>query len=138
MRESLPGKNRSTLRFGDSGGLFADVSLVVTRDESSEDEGSGFFIRTTEPYPSADYPTTLYASAAFGISYAIERLPLDQQKSIRSVTIDLIKHHPVDTNSLIVAFAAANAVWNALGVTIPNSSSFDESSGAFIFPIQDS
>ncbi len=134
MSEQIQGSHRSVFRYGDGKALFADVQLVLELGNDENGDG-GYSILTTETYPLTNYPISLYAAATFGTAYAIERLPLVQQNTIRSIRIDLIKNHPIDTNALVVALAAANAVWNALDICVDNPPTFNSESVTFVFPV---
>jgi hypothetical protein len=73
--------------------------------------------------------------AEFGITYGWELVQFSRSRGNGLVVTVLdIRGQPVDTTNLVVAFVAANALWNALGSAPEHSPSFDATNGRFTFP----
>ncbi len=104
-------------------GYFADVSLAVKVEPGPPglnvlfDDDAGLLWRT---------------GASFGIAYALEKAPQRQQR----VTVRVKRLHGmiVDTTEILVAYASAFAVWDALGVTPARLPAIDIDTGTVSFP----
>jgi len=70
---------------------------------------------------------------AFGIAYACERSVALRRKAARVRVTDVEWHNPVDTTEIVMAFVAANALWNALGETQAAAPTLNAKTGAFTF-----
>ena len=73
--------------------------------------------------------------ASFGIEYALEHVTTRTlfPNGLR-VRVLHVTGHPVDTNSVVIAFVAANALYKALGVEPTKRPEFDKNTGTFTFP----
>jgi hypothetical protein len=73
--------------------------------------------------------------AMFGIDYVLEHI--DKRKVFPKggrVRVHYIGGHEVDTNNVVIAFVAANALLKALSVEPTKRPEFDEETGVFRFP----
>lgn len=75
------------------------------------------------------------SGAAFGIEYVLEHITTRTlfPTGGRVRVLD-IAGHPVDTNNVVIAFVAAQALYKALGVQPVKKPEFDKNTGAFTFP----
>ena len=122
---SFQGKYLLAKQFGNAG-FYADVVLKV-RVESGHDD-------VVITYP-ADMAPDWQAAIGFGLAYAREHLPRDQRLGKRlSVEILSAKGHLVDTSTMTLAFAAAKALWNAMGCEGPPGFVLDAGTRAFHVP----
>jgi len=71
------------------------------------------------------------AGLSFGIAYAHEKSALEQGIRVRVLEL---RGHVVDTTEVVVAYAAAHALWDALGVTPPRELVLDARAAEFTFP----
>ena len=75
------------------------------------------------------------SGASFGIGYVLEhintRTVFPNGGRVRILSIG---GHPVDTNSVVIAFVAANALYKALGIEPTKKPEFDKNTGTFTFP----
>jgi hypothetical protein len=75
------------------------------------------------------------SGASFGIEYVLEHIStrtlFPNGGRVRVVSIG---GHPVDTNNVVIAFVAANALYKALGVQPTKKPEFDKDTGTFTFP----
>jgi hypothetical protein len=80
-------------------------------------------------------PEQWKSGASFGIQYVLEHVTkrkLFPKGGI--VRVLFIEGHEVDTNNVVIAFVAAHALYNALGVQPTKQPEFDASKGTFTFP----
>jgi hypothetical protein len=81
------------------------------------------------------YASSFREAAQFGIAYAWEHYPSDKKlKRGLNVHVKVVGWQPVDTTSVLVAYVACRAVWQALGWTPLKGPIVDEAAGAVIFP----
>jgi len=75
------------------------------------------------------------SGASFGIQYVLDHIARRKlfPKGGR-VRVLNINGHEVDTNNVVIAFVAANALFKALGVQPTKPPVFDKDSGIFSFP----
>jgi hypothetical protein len=75
------------------------------------------------------------SGASFGIDYVLDHVAKRQlfPKGGR-VHVRHIHGHEVDTNNVVIAFVAANALCKALGVEPKKRPTFDQATGVFSFP----
>jgi hypothetical protein len=80
-------------------------------------------------------PKRWQSGASFGIEYVLEHVTKRTlfPKGGR-VFVHSIGGHEVDTNNVVIAFVAANALCKALGVEPKKRPIFDETTGVFSFP----
>ena len=75
------------------------------------------------------------SGAMFGVSYVLDHVSKRKlfPKGGRFRVL-CIGGHDVDTNNVVIAYVAANALYKALGVQPKKQPHFDENTGAFTFP----
>ena len=76
------------------------------------------------------------SGAKFGIDYALEHI--SKRKYFPEggrVRVLSIEGHVVDTNNVVIAYVAAQAMFRALGIEPSKGPNFDGSSGTFTFPM---
>lgn len=100
-------------------GHWAEVTVHITPADQSDivvgEEAFAWLYRVYGPNATTQGPAydEIKAEAVDGTRYALQALPAEAQ-SVR-VLITEIRDMPVDTNEGDVKFAAAHAVWQALG-----------------------
>lgn len=119
------GKNRLAVQHGNKG-YFGEVTVDVERTSPS-----GMVEIDFDPVHAAQWQT----GARFGIEYVLEHT------SRRSLFPDgcrihvcRIEGHPVDTNNEVIAYVAALALVDALGITPRKMPKLDAEKGLLIFP----
>jgi hypothetical protein len=116
MSTSLEGKNRLAVQQGNKG-YFGEVALDVELTSQSGEVEIEF-----DPAHAAQWQT----GARFGIEYVLEhssRRPLFAHGG--RIHVSRIQGHPVDTNNEVIAYVAALALVDALGINprkMPRSS----------------
>jgi hypothetical protein len=116
---------------------FADIRAGIRLEVELADEvtAGACRSRTAEVDPPSESTTPEHAAAAFGIAYAIECLPAEARRSVRAVTIQRIWWHPLHSRAAALAYAAAMALWEAFGGSMPNPPPFSEQGMRFVFPM---
>ncbi len=75
------------------------------------------------------------SGASFGIDYVLEQIATRSLFPAGGrVRVLSIAGHAVDTNRVVIAFVAANALCKALGVQSAKKPEFDKNAGTFTFP----
>jgi len=107
-------------------GYFGEVTVET---EPAEDNGEV----TVDFDPSI--PQQWKTGASFGIEYVLEHIT---KRTVfpngGRVRVLYIRGHAVDTNNVVIAFVAANAMYKALGVSPTKKPEFDKNTGIFTFP----
>ncbi len=107
-------------------GYYGHVTLETEATEAGSDIAISF-----DP-PSA---TRWMNGARFGIDYVLEHIPRRKYfPSGGKVHVLSIEGHDVDTNNVVIAFVAARALCQALGIELAKQPTFDAASGSFNFP----
>ena len=70
------------------------------------------------------------AGLTFGVTYAYEKSGMKDGARVRVLEL---RGHVVDTTEMVVAFAAAYAMWDALGVVPAREPELDAKTGLFSF-----
>ena len=119
------GKYTVAVQHGDFG-YYAEVAVVVTVESGSP----GLVVDVAESVDAA-----WDAGARFGVAYAFEKALMRgvQNKAVH-VTITRILGHVVDTTAVVVAYASARALWDALQLAPPRDITLDSATGTFSFP----
>ncbi len=79
--------------------------------------------------------TRWQSGATFGIDYVLEHIPTRKIFPHGGrIRVTNIEGHEVDTNNVVIAYVAAHALLNALGLDPAKKPDFDGSSGMFLFP----
>ena len=73
--------------------------------------------------------------ASFGLGYVWEHINTHTlfPNGVRIRVLSIL-WQPVDTNSVVIAFVAANALYKALGIEPTKKPEFDKNQGTFTFP----
>lgn len=119
------GKHRVAVQSG-SRGYFGEVVVEVERYGN---EG------TVEINFDAVYATRWQAGARFGIEYVLERV--SRRKLFPDggrIYVSRIEGHLVDTNNVVIAYVAALAIIDALGIDAREVPELDAEKGLVIFP----
>ena len=107
-------------------GYYGEVDLAVEATDRSGEVQVEFSERCAKDWR---------AGASFGVDYILDQLPLYKlYPAGATVRIDRIQGHPVDTNSVVIAYVAAEAMMSALGIEARKRPSFDGATGLFTFP----
>lgn len=118
------GKNRLAVQHGNKG-YFGEVALDVERTCQS-----GTIEIDFDPVHATQWQT----GARFGIEYIIEHSP---RRTLFPdgcrIHVSRIEGHPVDTNNEVIAYVAALALVDALGVTPRKMPELDTEKGLLIF-----
>lgn len=118
-------------------GHWAEITVHVTSADRAEvvvREGAFAWLhRAYGPNATTQGPAfgEVKKEAVEGVRYALQALPAEAQPM--RVLITEIHHTPVDTNEGDVKFAAAHAVWQALGHE-PEHRPWVSENGVVIFP----
>ena len=107
-------------------GFFGKVTV-----EAETIDGDGDVVVDFDPSISDEWK----CGASFGIEYVLEhvttRTLFPKGGRVRVLSIG---GHAVDTNNVVIAFVAANALYKALGVQPTKKPEFDKIAGTFTFP----
>ncbi|HET6882712.1 MAG TPA: hypothetical protein VFI31_21265 [Pirellulales bacterium] len=119
------GKNRLALKSGNKG-YFGEVELDVERD------GDGGAIEVDfDPVAASRWQT----GARFGIDYVLEHSP---RRTLfpngGRIHVSRIEGHLVDTTNAVIAYVAALALIDALGVQPREMPTLDVEKGLLVFP----
>lgn len=119
------GKNRLAVQHGNKG-YFGEVALDVERMSPSGTVEIDF-----DPVHATQWQT----GARFGIEYILEH---SSRRALfpdgGRIHVTRIDGHPVDTNNEVIAYVAALALIDALGITPRKLPELDVEKGLLIFP----
>ena len=80
-------------------------------------------------------PKDWQSGASFGIEYVLDHIVTRTHfPNGGRVRVLHIGGHVVDTNNVVIAFVAANAMYKALGIEPTKKPAFDKDTGMFTFP----
>lgn len=106
--------------------FFARVAMEV----SSSSNGSNLIV-SIDPAIESRW----HSAVSFGIEYAwellVREITIMPSVAVRVISVDW---QPADSTMMTVAFASANALWEALKFRPARTPQLDVSSGTFIFP----
>ena len=110
-----------------SRGYFGRVALDVELDETSGGVQVSFDNTRANRWQNG---------ARFGIEYALEHIPKRKYfPKGATVHVGCIEGHEVDTDNALIAYLAANALFQALGIDEPRKRpNLDEAQGFVVFP----
>jgi hypothetical protein len=107
-------------------GYFGKVTV-----ESEPEDRDGEVIVDFDP----SVPDEWKSGASFGVDYVLEHIATRTHfPNGGRVRVLSIGGHPVDTNNVVIAFVAANALYKALGILPTMKPEFDKNTGTFTFP----
>jgi hypothetical protein len=125
MSTSFEGKNRLAVQCGTKG-YFGEVVVDIERTSQS-----GAIEIDFDPTRAAQWQT----GARFGIEYVLEH---SSRRTLfpggGRIHVSRIEGHPVDTNNEVIAYVAALAIVDALGIKPRKMPELDAEKGLVIFP----
>ena len=74
------------------------------------------------------------SAARFGVSYALGQLAKTEGDVAFRIVIEKVLGHEIDTTDVIVAYAAAHALWDAIESKSEFPIAFHAEHGTFVFP----
>jgi hypothetical protein len=107
-------------------GYFGKVTV-----EAEPEDRDGHVTVDFDPSISNDWRS----GASFGIEYVLDHITMGTLfPNGGRVRVLQIGGHPVDTNNVVIAFVAAQAMYKALGIQPIKKPEFDKNTGIFSFP----
>jgi hypothetical protein len=112
-------------------GCFAKVKVEV---QEPQDKTQTSILFKEDAYYGKPIPPAWETVVSFGVNYAFEHLSPDMRNKGYIVIVTGMEDNPVDTTSVAVAYAAARALWDALGTTPQAVPWLDRSKKCLCFP----